>query len=274
MPHWDCCCPRVIVEVISGRKRAAIVYKTLRKPQTVTTFPARGCGWTGNRCPNPILSVDTKKKELIGNLYRDGHLYTEETIETYDHDYPSWADGVAYPHGIYDVGRNAGHINLGTSRDTSRFACDSLAYWWQHYGKATYPEATSWLLLCDGGGSNASNRYVFKYYLEQLADRLQLEIRVAHYPPYCSKYDPIEHRFFPHVSRACQGVVFTTVGLMQSKMAQTHTAKGLYATVAILEGDYPTGEKAPEGYKKSMRIVFDEELSKWNYRAIPAKQGS
>jgi hypothetical protein len=193
--------------------------------------------------PNPILSVDTKKKEFIGNLYREGRLYTQETIATLDHDFPTSADGVAFPHGIYDLKRNAGHINLGTSHDTSRFACESIRHWWENQGKDAYPKATSILLLCDGGGSNSSRRYVFKYQLEQLANCLQLEIRVAHYPPGCSKYDPIEHRFFPHVTRACPGVIFTTLGLIQQKMSETRTETGLRATVAILPGDYPIGEK-------------------------------
>jgi hypothetical protein len=222
---------------------------------------------------NPIISVDTKKKEFVGNLHREGHLYTQETIQTLDHDFPALADGVVYPHGIYDTKRNAGHINLGMSRDTSRFACDSILRWWEKHGRAAYPRATSILLLCDGGGSNSSRRYIFKYHLERLADLLQVEIRVAHYPPGCSKYDPIEHRFFPHVTRACQGVIFTTIGLVQKKMAEARTEKGLRTTVEVLHGEYPTGEKVPAGYKKSMRIVFDDDLLAWNYRAVPAKPG-
>jgi Rhodopirellula transposase DDE domain len=223
---------------------------------------------------NPIISVDTKKKEFIGNLYRDGHLYTQETILTLDHDFPTSAEGVVYPHGLYDLKGNLGHINLGTSHDTSRFACDSIGHYWENYGRMGHPNATSILLLCDGGGSNSSRRYLFKYHLEQLADRLHLEIRVAHYPPGCSKYDPIEHRFFPHVTRACQGVIFTTIDLAREKMAETSTKPGLRTTVDILDGNYPIGEKVPAGYKKSMRIVFDEELPAWNYRAIPIKPGS
>jgi hypothetical protein len=224
--------------------------------------------------PNPIISVDTKKKELVGNLYREGHLYTDKTIDTLDHDFPTLAEGVVYPHGIYDPKKNVGHINLGTSHDTSRFACDSIARWWEKRGRAAYPQAKSMLVLCDGGGSNSSRRYLFKYHLEQLADRLQVEIRVAHYPPGCSKYDPIEHRFFPHVTRACQGVIFTTIGLIQKKMAETRTRKGLRTTVEILPGEYPSGEKVPKDYKQSMRIIYDKELPAWNYRAIPTKPGS
>ena len=97
-----------------------------------------------------------------------------------------------YPHGFYDIKRNWGRLNLGISHDTSRFACDSLGFWWELHGRPAYRQAPSMLLLCDGGGSNASNRYVFKYHLESLANRIGLEIRVAHYPPYCSKLNPIE----------------------------------------------------------------------------------
>jgi len=107
---------------------------------------------------NPILSMDTKKKELIGNFYRDGRLYTLKTLQTFDHDYPGAAQGVIIPHGLYDLKGNHGHINLGISHDTSKFACDSLFRYWQRYGQAHYPQPTSLLVLCDGGGSNGSNR--------------------------------------------------------------------------------------------------------------------
>jgi hypothetical protein len=223
---------------------------------------------------NPILSIDTKKKELIGNFFREGHTYTQKVVETNDHDFPSLASGVIHPHGLYDLQRNHGHINVGTSHDTSTFACDSIAYWWDHFGRANYPHATSLLLLCDGGGSNAANRYIFKYCLEKLADRIGLEIRVCHYPPYESKFNPIEHQFFPHVTRACVGVIFNTVQTAMGAMAEATTTTGLTTTVHLLDGKYKTGEKAPKNYKKSMRIVFDKELPKWNYRAIPTKQGS
>ena len=99
---------------------------------------------------NPIVSVDTKKKEFIGNLFRAGRLYTQETIATLDHDFPTSAEGVIYPHGFYDPVRNVGHINLGTSHDTSLFACDSIGHWWENYGRKAYPNATSILILCDG----------------------------------------------------------------------------------------------------------------------------
>jgi hypothetical protein len=217
----------------------------------------------------PVLSVDTKKKELLGSFYRDGKLYTQEAIEVFDHDFPTAASGVVFPHGLYDVGRNCGHINLGTSHETSQFACDSIERWWRRQGSQQYPQATKLLLLCDGGGSNSASRYVFKEALQKLADRLGLEIRVAHYPPYCSKYNPIEHRLFPHVTRACQGVVFHTVQTVKRLMEKTQTSTGLGVTVDIIDKVYEIGRKCAKGFKETMKIVFDDVLPKWNYRAVP-----
>lgn len=220
----------------------------------------------------PIVSMDTKKKELLGNFYRDGKLYTLQTVRTFDHDFPSAACGVVIPHGLYDVQRNHGHLNLGLSHDTSQFACASALRWWQRYGQKHYPQAHSLLLLCDGGGSNASNRYVFKAALQDLANRIGREIRVAHYPPYESKYNPIEHRLFPHVTRACQGVVFVSVELVKELMERTRTKTGLEVTVDIIATPYATGEKAPVGFKENMPLLFDDQLPKWNYRAVPQPQ--
>lgn len=218
----------------------------------------------------PVLSMDTKKKELLGNFYRDGKLYTQEALEVFDHDFPGAASGAVFPHGLYDVALNRGHVNLGTSHETSQFACDSIERWWQREGRPQYPQATRLLLLCDGGGSNSASRYVFKEELQGLADRLGLEIRVAHYPPYCSKYNPIEHRLFPHVTRACQGVVFHTVPIVKSLMEKTQTSTGLRVTVDILDKVYEIGRKCAKGFKQTMKIAFDDFLPKWNYRAIPA----
>ncbi len=217
----------------------------------------------------PVISVDTKKKELLGDFHRDGVIDTQETIETNDHDFGSAGSGTVIPHGIYDVGLNAGYIHLNTSHDTSELACDSIAFWWEGHGRAAYPRAEKLLVLCDGGGSNSASRYVFKEELQELADRLGLEIRVAHYPPYCSKYNPIEHRLFPHVTRACRGVIFRALETVRYYMSKAETGKGLTVRVGILEKVYETGRKCTAGFKESMKIVFDEILPKWNYTAVP-----
>jgi len=223
---------------------------------------------------NPAISMDTKKKELLGNFYRKGHLYTLKELQTYDHDFKSYAEGIIIPHGLYDLRLNIGYIQLGTSRDTSEFACDSLRHWWYTYGQKHYPNATSILLLCDGGGSNSSRHYIFKADLQDLADEIGVEIRIAHYPPYCSKYNPIEHRLFPHVTRACQGVIFTSVALVKELMEKTHTQTGLKAFVHIIDKVYHIGRKVAVDFKETMRIVFDDFLPRWNYRAIPLSQAN
>lgn len=129
-----------------------------------------------------MVSVDTKKKELIGNLFREGKIYTTETVEVFDHDFPTLAEGVAIPHAVYDIARNEAYVTIGTSRDTSEFACDSIRYWWNTFGKLHYPEATSILMLMDGGGSNSSRHYLFKQDIQAVADEIGIEIRIAHFP--------------------------------------------------------------------------------------------
>lgn len=218
---------------------------------------------------NPIMSVDTKKKEKIGTFYREGQLYTQKTIEVNDHDFRSYATGIVIPHGIYDLTHNHGYLHLGTSNDTSEFACDSILSWWEEAGKGLYPTATSILLLCDGGGSNSSHYYIFKEELQRVANTIGIEIRIAHYPPYCSKYNPIEHRLFPHVTRACQGVVFTTIDVVKTLMARTKTATGLTVTVKLFEKLYEKGRHVSKTFKENMPIIFDDYLPKWNYRAVP-----
>jgi len=220
---------------------------------------------------DPVISIDSKKKELIGNFSREGHTHTQSPVDTLDHDFPSAGDGKVIPHGLYDLARNEGYVHLNTSSDTSEFCCDSIAHWWTQDGVNNYPNTRNLLLLCDGGGSNASNRHTFKEGIQKLADRLGLEIRIAHYPPYCSKHNPIEHRLFAHVTRTCQGVVFHTVEIARKFIAMTKTTKGLKVKVDILNGVYVTGKKVAEDFLKTMRIVFDKDMPRWNYCAIPVK---
>lgn len=176
---------------------------------------------------------------------------------------------MAIPHGLYDLSRNTGYIQIGTSHDTSEFACDAIRHWWVEYGRHHYPTATSILLLCDGGGSNSSRHYLFKQDLQALVNELGIEIRIAHYPPYTSKYNPIEHRLFPHLTRACQGVIFESVELVKDLMERAKTQTGLSVVVNIVEQVYQTGRKVAENFKQTMEIAFDEYLPRWNYTAKP-----
>ncbi|MDZ8260425.1 MAG: ISAzo13 family transposase [Nostoc sp. ChiQUE01b] len=207
----------------------------------------------------------------MGNLYREGSIYTTSPIKVLDHNFPSLATGVAIPHGLYDLNENIGFIQIGTSHDTSEFACDSIRYWWNNYGKNRYQLATSILVLCDGGGSNSSRYYVFKEALQALVNDIGIEIRIAHYPPYTSKYNPIEHRLFPHLSRACKGVIFDSVNTVSKFMAKATTHKGLQVFTAIIDKTYQTGKKVAEGFKDTMEIFFDDFLPQWNYTAQPQR---
>jgi len=128
-------------------------------------------------------------------------------MEVFDHDFPNLAEGIAIPHAIYDLTLNEAVINIGMSKDTSEFACDSIKIWWEQVGKLEYAGCTSILMLADGGGSNSSRHYIFKEDLQKLVNEIGIEIRVAHYPPYTSKWNPVEHRVFPHVTRSLRGVI-------------------------------------------------------------------
>lgn len=218
---------------------------------------------------NPILSMDSKKKESLGPYFRPGVLFSPVEVPVYDHDFLHASEGVLLPHGLYDLKRNLGHLYLGLSHDTSAFACDNVYRWWMRFGRWYYPSATSLLLLCDCGGSNDYRRYLFKQELQKLADRMQLQVRIAHYPPYTSKYNPIEHRLFPHVTRACAGVSFTDLATPLQLMRKTRTRTGLRVTVEVVKKYYATGLPYSAEFRHSMPIVFDDDLSDWNYVAVP-----
>ncbi|MBM4341604.1 MAG: ISAzo13 family transposase [Chloroflexi bacterium] len=290
---WTDLTPQAIVKLLAEHQQVqvskSVVRKLLKKhhyrrrkaqkKQTLKTVPHRDEQFTKIKAlraeftaaGNPVISFDTKKKEYLGNLYRAGQLYTRQELRTLDHDFTSAAEGLIIPHGIFDLQHNIGYIHLGASKDTSEFACDCIRAWWLDHGHAQFPHATALLGLCDGGGSNNSHHFIFKEDLQKLADDLGLEIRIAHYPPYCSKYNPIEHRVFPHITRACQGVILTSRALVKKLLEKTQTSKGLRVVVDIIETVYQTGRKVADDFKTNMRIIFDDVLPQWNYRAVPTR---
>ncbi|WP_197442842.1 ISAzo13 family transposase [Lignipirellula cremea] len=218
---------------------------------------------------DPIFSIDTKAKEQLGTMYRAGRAYCNHPQKAFDHDYPSWSDGVLIPHGIYDMARNHGHLNLGLSHDTSEFACASFWWYWRRIGRFHYPDASRILWLCDGGGSNSSRHWIFKQDLSQLADRIGLPIHVAHYPPYCSKYNPIERRFFSHVGRTCRGLLLRSAKFAAELMRKTTTTTGLSTTAHILRGAFELKRKATQEFMDRMPIHFSDLLPRLNYTAVP-----
>lgn len=218
----------------------------------------------------PVLSIDTKKKELIGNFHRSGACYATEARKVSDHDFPSFAKGKVVPHGIYDIGQNKGYLTLGTSHDTSAFVCDNIEYFWADDLRWVYPDADWMLLLCDGGGSNNSKHYIVKQDFWGLAQRLQVNIMVAHYPPYCSKWNPIEHRFFCHVHRAWDGTVFENIQIVKELAQRTSTTTGLSIDVRINEGQYEIKRRVEDEFKNNINdyVRFSDMLPQWNYSFI------
>ena len=217
----------------------------------------------------PLLSQDTKKKEFLGTLYRDGTLYATDIIPVFDHDFPHLADGVVIPYAIYDLKNNHAFVNIGTTHDTATFVCDSIKQWWTQAGQYDYSNATGMNVLADSGGSNSYRHYVFKEALQELVNEIGIEIRMAHYPPYTSKWNPIEHLVFPHITKALQGVIFTSHELVKELIENAKTKTGLVVEAYISNKIYQTGKKVVEGFKESMQILFDDFLGQWNYKAIP-----
>ena len=154
---------------------------------------------------NPAISIDTKKKELIGRFKNPGRTWQQKPIEVWDHDFPSLAAGRAIPFGIYDALRQTGFVVVGTSNETADFAGSAVGCWWDEHGRWCYPRARHWLIEADCGGANSARAWAWKWALQQLADRWGVTITVAHYPPGSSKWNPIEHRLFSHISANWQG---------------------------------------------------------------------
>ena len=217
----------------------------------------------------PVVSMDSKKREILGDFVRPGRLFSTAPRRGWDHDYPSHSSGVVIPHGLFDIGLNEGYLHLGDSHDTSTFSADALIDYWQNYGRYRYPRAAELLLLCDGGGSNGSRRLIFKEELQRVTDRIDMIIRVAHYPPGCSKYNPIEHRLFPHIARNLQGLFLKSIEMVRDLVRQTTTTTGLRVFARTLRGLYLTGQQASVRTAEELRILFDPVLPQWNYLVYP-----
>jgi hypothetical protein len=217
----------------------------------------------------PVLSIDTKKKELLGDFFRPGRAYADGPVHVLDHDFGTYGHGRLVPYGVYDLVRNEGLVFLSVGPDTSELACDAIWRWWQRLGRRQYAGASRLLLLCDCGGSNGYRQYLFKEELKWLAEDLGMSIRVAHYPPGCSKYNPIEHRMFCHVTRALQGVVLRTVDVAKRFIARTTTETGLRVLAEVARRAYQKSLKASQEFIEDMPIHFHKFLPELNYTASP-----
>jgi hypothetical protein len=214
----------------------------------------------------PVISIDTKKKEMIGNFFREGKAFCKKAISVLDHDFKSFSDGIAIPHGIYDLVKNICYLSIGNSKDTAEFVKDNIEYHWHRSIKNDYPNAKKMLILCDGGGSNSSSHYVVKEQFKQLSEILRIQIVIAHYPSYCSKWNPIEHKAFSYISKKWQGEVFNNYDIIKELAEQTTTKTGFSVKAWINTKTYQTGKKASEEFMKAMPVLFSKFLPKWNYK--------
>lgn len=219
----------------------------------------------------PVISVDTKKKELIGNYANAGEQWrpTRQPLQVQGHDFPSPEVPRAYPYGIYDVGRNAGFVNVGTDHDTGAFAVASIRGWWRFEGKRLYPRASRILITADAGGSNGSRLRVWKLELQKFADETGLCISVCHFPPGTSKWNKVEHRLFSFISSNWRGEPLRDYETIVHLIAKTTTAKGLKVTCRLDRRKYPTGRKITDEEMKIVNVKRGRFHGDWNYVISP-----
>lgn len=218
----------------------------------------------------PIVSVDSKKKELVGRFKNGGRIWSREALPVNDHDFPSLASGVALSRGLYDVQANRGSVLIGTSHDTAAFAVDALVDWWRGEGRRRYPQAAELLILADSGGSNGARCRLWKYALqEKLVDPYQLAVTVCHYPTGASKWNPIEHRLFSEISKHCAGLPFTDYATILKRIEGTQTRTGLRVRCALSLKDYPTKVKVADEQMNSLDLLQHTVLPQWNYTLFP-----
>lgn len=220
----------------------------------------------------PIISVDAKKREQVGEFKNPGKSWEQEAVEVNDHDYRSLASGVGIPYGIYDMQVNCGTVYVGTSYDTSEFAVDSIEKWWRKEGAKRYPKARELLILADGGGSNGSNRRAWKHNLQRsLCDRHRLTVTVAHYPPGTSKWNPIEHRLFSEISKNWAGRPLDSYETILKYIRTTKTSTGLRVRSHLVQKKYKKGIKITDKQMIEISITKDSSLPTWNYTIHPAE---
>lgn len=218
----------------------------------------------------PIISVDCKKKEKIGNFKNAGRKLGKKAKKVLDHDFPSDAEGKLIPYGIYDVIRNLGYVFCGKSHETSEFAVDAILWWWRYYGRKNFPNAKNLLILADCGTSNGYRTYKWKYDLKtRFAEKYNIEITVAHYPPGCSKYNPIEHRLFSFISKNWEGEPLTSYEKALGFIRTTRTRTGLRVSTTLTNKEYKTKLTVPKEVMDSLEIIHSEICPLWNYTIMP-----
>ncbi len=215
----------------------------------------------------PVISVDTKKKELIGNYKNVGAEYRPQKspLKVLDHDFPVPENGKASPYGVYDIGRNEGFVNVGLSADTGAFAVNSIRLWWNSMGQERYPDAKELYITADGGGSNGRRNWLWKTSLQNFANESGLKIHVSHFPPGTSKWNKIEHRLFSQISKNWRGRPLETIAVIVSLISSTTTAPGLTVHCTVDQAQYPKGTKISDAEFSKINMSYDDWHGEWNY---------
>jgi transposase len=222
---------------------------------------------------NPVISIDAKKKELVGNFKNNGKTYNKKKNPTkvLDHDFPLKELGKVTPYGIYDLNKNEGFVNLGISKDTCEFAVESIARWWLTVGKNTYPLASKLYINCDSGGSNGHKNRLFKLQLQEFANQSNLEVHVSHFPPGTSKWNKIEHRLFCYISSHWRGQPLVSIEAIINLIGSTTTTAGLKVICVKDDNIYEVGIKVSDSDFENINIVNASLCPNWNYVISPCK---
>ncbi len=224
------------------------------------------------RAGDPVISVDTKKKELIGNYQNKGRQWHKQGTakKVNGHDFPATEVPRAYPYGVYDLARNAGFVNVGTDHDTGAFAVASIRGWWRAEGRRLYPNAQRLLITADGGGSNGWRLRLWKWELQNLADQTGLALTICHFPPGTSKWNKVEHRLFSFISSNWRGEPLRDYETVVGLIAGTTTAKGLTVTCRLDRRKYPVGRQITNEEFTHINMKPDKFHGEWNYTILPS----
>jgi hypothetical protein len=224
------------------------------------------------RAGEPVVSVDSKKKELVGQFKNPGVAWSKSPLLVHDHDFRSTAKGMAIAYGIYDPTTNHGSVFIGTSHDTPEFAVESISRWWHWEGQSTYPAARKLLILADGGGSNGPSCRLWKERIQaEICDRYGISVTVSHYPTGASKWNPIEHRLFSEISKNWAGRPLDSYQTILNYIRTTTTVRGLAVRACLDRKKYDIGIKVTDEQMKQLRIVPATNLPRWNYTISPRK---
>ena len=295
--RWICKSTRAIAQELDQQQHPASHMKVAqilhqlgyslqsnRKTEEVADHPDRDAQFrhinlTVKRCLRqgiPVISVDTKKKELVGNYHNGGQQWrvAKKPRRVQGHDFPSPEVARAYPYGIYDIGRNAGFVNVGTDHDTGAFAVASIRGWWRTEGRRIYPHAKTILITADGGGSNGWRLRLWKLELQKFANHTALGIEVCHFPPGTSKWNKIEHRLFSFISSNWRGEPLRDYETIVHLIAATTTAKGLKVTCRLDRRKYPTGRAVSDEEMQRVNLKPNKFHGEWNYLIKPNRKTS